>query len=210
MANPRTESPYSAAVDANQVPTNTFTSGTVGTSDTTGTAEVIRGGANPATGAQYVEILGIGGGTIWSGTLPVVEQDAPTAEDNTNGVIAGIMKPVLSSSYSPLISANFGANLGSSVKGTSGNVYSVHFVNLSGSTVFLQFHNVGSANPIGSIPVYSYPVPGGSTTLMLDNTHFSPSHWFSTGISVGIGTALGTLGTTGLTASNFIWHIHYV
>lgn len=58
MANPRTESPYSAAVDANQNPSTTIVSGTAGTADTTGTAEVIRWSGNPTTGAGYVEVVG--------------------------------------------------------------------------------------------------------------------------------------------------------
>ena len=63
MAIPRTEPPYNAEVDANQYPTNTFVSGTAGTSDVSGTAEVIRGAADPATGAQYVIDLAGGAGT---------------------------------------------------------------------------------------------------------------------------------------------------
>lgn len=58
MGTVRTESPYVAATDANQYPTLIVISGTQGTSDLAGTAEVIRLAANPVTGAQYVQNLG--------------------------------------------------------------------------------------------------------------------------------------------------------
>lgn len=58
MANPRTGRAYQAVEDANKNSSILFVSGTVGSSDVNGTAEVVRGGANPNTGAQYVETLG--------------------------------------------------------------------------------------------------------------------------------------------------------
>ena len=73
----KTATQHNAAIDAQKMPTTTFVSGTVGTADTTGTAEIVRGAANPTTGAQYVHILGtsveVGGGgsvvNIATGTL---------------------------------------------------------------------------------------------------------------------------------------------
>lgn len=62
MSGPRTGNPYNAAKDANQNPSLIGVSGTAGTSDVLGTAEVIRIGANPATGAMYVESIGSSGG----------------------------------------------------------------------------------------------------------------------------------------------------
>lgn len=48
-----------------------FAQGTLGTADIKGTAGVVSGAANPATGAQYVHILGgtSSGGTINAGTI---------------------------------------------------------------------------------------------------------------------------------------------
>lgn len=46
-----------AVQDANQHFSQLFTQGTAGTADIKGTAGVVAGAANPATGAQYVEVL---------------------------------------------------------------------------------------------------------------------------------------------------------
>lgn len=60
MANPNTGNPYNAAITANKDASLIIVSGTAGTSDTTGTAETIRVGGNPATGAIYTEFAGAG------------------------------------------------------------------------------------------------------------------------------------------------------
>ena len=76
MGTVRTEVPYNAAQDANKFPTQTFVSGTIGTADANGTAEIVRGGADPTTGAQYVYNLGPAGTTstaISGGTLNLLE-----------------------------------------------------------------------------------------------------------------------------------------
>lgn len=73
MSAPRTETPYSAAFDAQQTPTTTFVSGTAGTSDINGTAEIIRGAADPTTGAQYViDLSGATGTTSIQGSVVVI------------------------------------------------------------------------------------------------------------------------------------------
>src|SRR3990167_9507338 len=78
MPNPNTGYPYNALQDASQFPSLLVASGTAGTSDTTGTAEAIRVGGNPATGAIYVQDLSgasgttnvqIVGGTLNAGTV---------------------------------------------------------------------------------------------------------------------------------------------
>src|SRR3990167_4301932 len=76
MGTVRTEVPYNAAQDANKFPTQILGSGTIGTADANGTAEIVRGGADPTTGAQYVYNLGPAGTTstaISGGTLNLLE-----------------------------------------------------------------------------------------------------------------------------------------
>lgn len=58
MANPLTGNPYNPIYTAQQTPTTMISSGSVGTSDTSGTAEPIRWGGDPTSGAGYVKILG--------------------------------------------------------------------------------------------------------------------------------------------------------
>lgn len=145
-----------------------------------------------------------------SGNLKATQATLLAGEDLTNNVLGVLAKPVSSSTYSPSLFANLGGSLTSLVKGSAGNVYGFDCTNLSASVAYFQFINVATVGPLGSVPVYSFMLPPGTTTTIRDNTFFSPSHHFTTGISVGIGTAGGTLGTTGLTAANFIYHVHYV
>ena len=86
MGTIRTEAPYNAAQDANKFPTQTFISGTAGTADVNGTAEVIRGGADPLTGAQYVYNLAPAG-SLSVGSLTAAEV-AATNTFGTSGSIA--------------------------------------------------------------------------------------------------------------------------
>lgn len=54
MAEPLTSPANNAKLDANQYPSTTVVTGTAGTSDTSGTAAVLRVGGDPTTGAMYV------------------------------------------------------------------------------------------------------------------------------------------------------------
>ena len=63
MAVLNTGRPYNSGIDANNYPTLTAVSGTVGTADTAGTAEIFAIGGNPTTGALYVQDLSGAAGT---------------------------------------------------------------------------------------------------------------------------------------------------
>ena len=94
MANPLTGNPYNAALDASKNPTLTVVTGTVGTADTSGTAEIIRVGGNPATGAIYVQDLSGASGTttvqMVSGTLNVGTVVVSSSSGGTNvNVVTG-------------------------------------------------------------------------------------------------------------------------
>lgn len=85
---------HTAALDPNKNPTLTAVSGTAGTSDTTGTAEIVRVGANPATGAMYVQDLAGASGTttvqMVSGTLNVGTVVVSSSSGGTNiNVVTG-------------------------------------------------------------------------------------------------------------------------
>ena len=75
MAVRQTGNPYNAGIDSNNWPTLTAVSGTVGTADTAGTAEILAISGNPTTGALYVQDLSGASGTttvqMVSGTLNV-------------------------------------------------------------------------------------------------------------------------------------------
>ena len=90
--------PYNALQDASQFPSLLVASGTAGTSDTTGTAEPIRVGGNPATGAIYVQDLSgasgttnvnVVGGSVTVTLGTVVGNIASGAADSGNPVKVG-------------------------------------------------------------------------------------------------------------------------
>lgn len=78
MPAPRTETQHNAAQDANQFPTLTGVSGTAGTADTSGTAEIVRVGVNPTTGALYTEDLSSDPGTVVTVDHGTVSTTSPT------------------------------------------------------------------------------------------------------------------------------------
>lgn len=85
MASPNPKNPYNAALDANQYPSLTVVSGTAGTADLAGTAEVIRVGGDPSSGAIYVYNLAPAG-SLSIGSLSVTE----TPANNTFGTSGSI------------------------------------------------------------------------------------------------------------------------
>ena len=88
MAVLNTGRPYNSGIDANNYPTLTALSGTVGTADTAGTAEIIAIGGNPTTGALYVQDLSGAAGTttvqMVSGTLNVGTVVVSSSSGGTN------------------------------------------------------------------------------------------------------------------------------
>ena len=88
----KTANQHQAAQDASRFPGLIAHSGTAGTADTSGTAEIVRVGANPTTGALYVQDLAGASGTsnvvLVGGTLNLgtVEVSAQSGGTNVNVV----------------------------------------------------------------------------------------------------------------------------
>lgn len=148
--------------------------------------------------------------------LKTVEQYAAGAEDNTNGLLATLMKPVASSTYSPTDHTNFGAAAGTGVliKGSAGNVFSCYVTSGTSAVRYFQLFNQATVPVVGQTPVASYPlgsvVAGNLYELKLDSSHFAPSKHFSTGIAAAISSTSGTLGTASITITDYTWHIKYI
>jgi len=150
--------------------------------------------------------------------LPVQEQFAPVYEDNTAGVAAQNFKPVNSSTYAPSTDIDlYGASgTGKLVKNSAGNVYSVFVTSGTNAQRYFQLFNQSTVAVVGQTPVLSYPIGIGSVlsgdfaVLQLDNTHFSPSHYFSIGIAAAISSTPGTLGTASIGTAEHSWVIRYV
>lgn len=198
MGTVRTDPPYVAAIDANQYPTMIGVSGTVGTSDTTGTAEIIRVGVNPATGAIYTEQLASDSGTtvnIASGTMQTL---------GTVGTVIGAGTLTNLGSMT-----NFGtgkevttvANLtNGSVNILTGTVTQVTTVsNLTNGSVVITVGTINAGtfqkNRASVGTAQAGTVTNANTLILSSNTtriSYSVTHEGTTTLYVGFGTAVTT------------------
>lgn len=80
---------HQAKFDANGKTSLTGVSGSVGTNDVNGTSEIVRIGANPATGAMYVEVTagGAGGGGTFVNISTGSQQTLGTVANLNNGTV---------------------------------------------------------------------------------------------------------------------------
>lgn len=128
--------------------------------------------------------------------LSVIEQLVPAAEDNTNGVIGTLAKPVVVSTYSGTPGhAEDDADV--SVKATPGQLLSVVATNENAAVRYLQIHNKASAPASSEAAVVSYIIPAGTTAapgrIQLNMADFGNNGLhLSTGIALGISTAIDT------------------
>lgn len=135
-------------------------------------------------------------GNPTTNSFHVEEQLVPAAEDNTNGVIGTLAKPVVTSSYSGTPGhAEDDADV--SVKATPGQLLSVVATNENAAARYLQIHNKASAPSAGETAVVSYIIPAGSAAspgrIQLNSADFGNNGLhLSTGIALGISTAIDT------------------
>lgn len=128
--------------------------------------------------------------------VPVAEQLAPAYEDNTNGIAGVLQKPVVTNIYSG--TAFFaGDDADVSVKATPGNLLSIRATNENAAVRYLQLHNKASAPTSGESAVISFIIPGGTAAapgVITLGADFLGQNglYFSTGVAVGISTAIGT------------------
>jgi len=96
-----------------------------------------------------------------TGSLAVKEQFAPVAEDNTNGVIGVMIKPIVSSAYSY---TNYQNNSFTTVnvKATIGNLFSFTVHNTTASTRYIQFHGTATTPAGGATATWKHVVPANS------------------------------------------------
>lgn len=183
----------------------------------TGAVVVSTSGSAPVTAADNLanptasEILSfpfLFDGTTWdrwrgtsvAGAGNVAEQLAPSAEDNSNGIIAQIPKPLAVSAYCASVSTNQGAANATSVKASSGNLFSVYVYNMNGVARFLFFVNT-AGTPTGASASLICPVlvPAGAQVFIGEEVFGQTGINFSTGIGLAMMTTVvgGTLGTAG-------------
>lgn len=126
--------------------------------------------------------------------LKAREQYQPVAEDNTNGIIAVLDKPVAVSTYAPTNVDSTALEGGHVIKASAGNLYALHVVNTDTTMgYFVQLHNAASAPADTAVPVWVGSVaaagPSGGTEF---NHDWPMGRYFSTGIYACISTAAAT------------------
>lgn len=117
-------------------------------------------------------------------------------------------KPAASSTNSPTIFTNFGANATLNVKASVGNVLSTLCQNLNASMRYLQLHNTATVPAGGAVPVISIPIQGSTTTVIGSDFYTLAGVNFSTGIAFAFSTTSGTY--TAGTASDQMTTVCYV
>jgi hypothetical protein len=180
--------------------------GALATTQTDGTQKaIVRGGAKGATAAA--DVTSTANGADHQG-LDVAEQLAPQAEDNANGVLAMVQKPLASALYAPSLSKDFGSVTKAVVKASAGNVLAVHIVNTNAAARYFQLHNKATAPVATEVPIYSIRVPAGAA-LQIDGGFFCGSGAaFTTGIGWAWSTTAATF-TDAATAADHTTHLHY-
>lgn len=213
-------------------PTLTFTLAEIDPGNTTTqVGTTVTGAAIIATGTQTLKLADtitgaikvtwtIGGtstptfngvyGTITlKNTEDVIEQFIPSAEDNTNGVIAQAIKPISTATYAPSMTSGLGT-LPGNIKGAAGNLYSIVVSNANAATRYACLFNSTGA-PSGT-PLLAYPIAAGSATAQVTikigtETFTQAGLNFSTGITFGISTSGTTY--TAATGTDHYWTVIY-
>lgn len=128
------------------------------------------------------------------------------------GTEYGLFVRQVENAYS--LDSSFGASTTHATKGSAGVVYNIYVSNINTILVYFQLHNKTTAPSSGNVPIYSIPVPAGTSTVptsvRLDASFFGVNgHAFGTGISWGISSANGTFTDAG-TAADYNVYIHYI
>lgn len=188
----KTAREHNAAQDTNDFPTLTAVSGTVGTADTAGTAEIVRIGADPSTGALYVNDLSSDGGTnvnITTGTVNRVH------DIGTLGSIANVGAVHTAGTVSALPDLPGGTidlvtrvgNLGTLEVGTVGNINAIGTLGTLG---------IGSIH-VTNTPSVSLPDPVGSVVMTVGTVSSLPNVTLNdiAGGTIDLVTRTGNVGT---------------
>lgn len=154
------------------------------------------------TDGDYSSLNVDSSGALWSREL-----NAPVAEDNTNGVIGVVNKPLAVSTYSPTVFSNAGANATLNVKASAGNVYGIKCHNLNAAARYIQLHNTATVPGGGATALWWALVPA-NTEVVFGIDWFTPGGMnFSTGIAFAFSTTESTY--TAGTATDQMTFVNY-
>jgi len=140
--------------------------------------------------------------------IAVIEQNAPQAEDNTNGIYAVVPKPLAVATYTASVAINKGAANAANVKASAGNLFSVYAYNTNAAARFLFLVDTAGA-PVAGSASYLAPilVPAGAQVLVGEDIFGQTGVQFSTGIGLAFMTTVG--GGTLSTAGETFWTARY-
>lgn len=131
-----------------------------------------------------------------------------------NQVLGTIQKPVVTTSYSPLVNTSFGTATKANAKASAGQVLYVAVSNANAAVRYFQIHNKASAPAGTDVPVFSIPVNAGTTNapgqVILDNDFFTQNGYaLSTGVSWAISTTVATF-TDSATNTDHVVNLGYI
>lgn len=197
MATPLTAPPYNAEYDANRNSTLIVTTGTPGTADTAGTAEVMRVGGNPTTGAMYVQDLGGGVAGTFVNIATGTQQTLGTVGVLNNGTLAQVTSV-----------SNLAAGTLTRIEGGTVTVLGVGtFVNIVTGTQ-QTLGTVGVLNTGTIAALASGTITGGTLQNIVGGTITPSSATGFEGGTVAVGTAAVELTFTGVTRGVMITADH--
>lgn len=132
--------------------------------------------------------------------LEAAEQYAPVAEDNTNGILAVVQKPIANSSYSLSYAQTTTLVTSLLVKASPGRMYKMSgFLNYSGTDGYqhyIQIHNATSLPANTAIPLFSFPIDTRSSAGPVKfEIELAKEYglYLSTGIVIAFSRTAGTL-----------------
>jgi hypothetical protein len=147
-----------------------------------------------------------------NGRMQVAEQFAPQAEDNENGVIQTVIKPIASSTYAPSLHTNLGTASGAkaNAKAAAGNVLSIYAHNTDTGKRYIQIHNTATTptTGVGATPVLTFAVPADSAVTIGRDMLSQAGIHLSTGIAVAMSTDQHQF--TAATDNKSFWHVTYI
>lgn len=145
-------------------------------------------------------------------SYPVTLDSLLAGEDLTNNVLGTQVKPIVGSQYAPgTYQMPSSPVLAANIKSAAGNVYAVRVTNADSSPRYLQLFNSTSAPSGGATAQLSFLIPSAVDTpgvLQLGTDFFTPSEYFTTGISFAISTTDHTY-TASATASEHTLTVRY-
>lgn len=103
---------------------------------------------------------------------------------------------------------NFGTANNPNVKASAGVLFSLCVENRNQAARYCQIHNTNGVVANGTIPVYTFLVPGGTMVVLGEDFFSLAGHAFSNGIAYGFSSTMGTM--TAAAAGDSTIHIHYI